>query len=113
MGFDAAFDYRAGNLSGQLAAAAPHGIDVYFDNVGGDHLAAAIDNMREFGRIAFCGTVAQYNNLSNPPSAPRNLFDLVERSITLQGFMVRNYYEAFLGMLRGENLRKMIVRNDP
>ncbi|WP_433655175.1 zinc-binding dehydrogenase [Nocardia sp. CA-128927] len=143
LGFDAAFDYRNSDVSAQLAQVAPTGIDVYFDNVGSAHLEAAIDALRERGRIAFCGAVAQYNNLARPPCAPRNLFDLVEKSIRLEGFMVRDYYdvrdeledflvphilagrvqdvrtivdgfdrmvEAFLGMLRGENLGKMIVR---
>jgi NADPH-dependent curcumin reductase CurA len=146
LGFDAAFNYRDHRqLPEQLAMAAPDGIDVYFDNVGGDHLEAAIGGMREHGRIAFCGAVAQYNDLNNPPSAPRNLFKLVERSIRLEGFLVRNYaslqteleefliphilegrvhnthtttdgfdqmVQAFLAILRGDNLGKMIVRVD-
>ena len=63
LGFDAGIDYRAGSLTEQLAKAAPDGIDVYFDNVGGDHLEAAIDALRDFGRIAWCGAINQYNNL--------------------------------------------------
>ncbi|WP_405430952.1 NADP-dependent oxidoreductase [Micromonospora sp. NBC_00617] len=90
LGFDAAIDYSAGELSAQLAAAAPDGIDVYFDNVGGDHLAAAIDALRDHGRIAWCGAVAQYNALT-PPAAPRNLFDIVGKQLRLEGFLVRDY----------------------
>ncbi|MGY0230314.1 NADP-dependent oxidoreductase [Longispora urticae] len=142
LGFDAALDYRAGDLTGQLAKAAPDGIDVYLDNVGGDHLEAAIASLREHGRIAWCGAVAQYSSLE-PPAAPRNLFGVMEKSLRLEGFLVRehldarpeleellvphiqsgrvsvdetvvdgidNMVSAFLGMLRGENLGKMIVR---
>ncbi|MEV6526133.1 NADP-dependent oxidoreductase [Longispora sp. NPDC051575] len=142
LGFDAALDYRAGDLTGQLAKAAPDGIDVYLDNVGGDHLEAAIASLREHGRIAWCGAVAQYSSLE-PPAAPRNLFEVMAKSLRLEGFLVRehldarpaleellvphiqsgrvsvdetvvdgidNMVSAFLGMLRGENLGKMIVR---
>lgn len=94
LGFDAALDYRAGNLAEQLEHAAPTGIDVSFDNVGGEHLAAAIGSLREFGRIAWCGAVSQYNDLRNPPSAPYNLYDLVGKSLRLEGFLVRNHMDA-------------------
>ncbi|MFJ7626104.1 NADP-dependent oxidoreductase [Streptomyces sp. NPDC097595] len=93
LGFDAAFDYREGGLAEQLAKAAPEGIDVYVDNVGGEHLEAAIGAMREYGRIAWCGAIAQYDS-AEPPPAPRNLFDLVEKSIRLEGFLVRNHRDA-------------------
>ncbi|GAA3574740.1 NADP-dependent oxidoreductase [Nonomuraea rosea] len=90
LGFDTAIDYRAGDLAGQLAAAAPDGIDVYLDNVGGDHLEAAIGVMRERGRIAWCGAVGQYNTAVAPP-APRNLYDIVGKQIRLEGFLVRDH----------------------
>ncbi|MFF3767178.1 NADP-dependent oxidoreductase [Streptomyces sp. NPDC001922] len=93
LGFDAAFDHRDGRLSEQLAKAAPDGIDVCIDNVGGEHLEAAIGAMREYGRIAWCGAIAQYD-ATEPPAAPRNLFDLVEKSIRLEGFLVRNHRDA-------------------
>ncbi|NEB54354.1 NADP-dependent oxidoreductase [Streptomyces griseus] len=93
LGFDAAFDHREGRLAEQLAKAAPEGIDVYIDNVGGEHLEAAIGAMREYGRIAWCGAIAQYD-ASEPPPAPRNLFDLVGKSIRLEGFLVRNHRDA-------------------
>ncbi|MGW1812918.1 NADP-dependent oxidoreductase [Streptomyces sp. NPDC002125] len=93
LGFDAAFDHRAGHLPEQLAKAAPDGVDVYVDNVGGAHLEAAIGAMREYGRIAWCGAIAQYD-AAEPPAAPRNLFDLVEKSIRLEGFLVRNHRDA-------------------
>lgn len=94
LGFDAAFDHRDGRLGEQLAKAAPGGIDVCVDNVGGTHLEAAIGAMREGGRIAWCGAIGQYNNASEPPAAPRNLFDLVEKSVRLEGFLVRNHRDV-------------------
>ncbi|MDJ0111407.1 NADP-dependent oxidoreductase, partial [Rhodococcus erythropolis] len=72
LGFDAAFDYHDGPITELLAAAAPDGIDVYFDNVGGEHLEAAIDAMNQGGRIALCGAIAQYNT-TEKPTAPHNL----------------------------------------
>ena len=72
LGFDAAFNYKDGDVKGQLAKAAPEGVDVYFDNVGGDHLEAAIANANTFGRIAMCGAIAQYND-TEPAPGPRNL----------------------------------------
>ncbi|MEU3502978.1 NADP-dependent oxidoreductase [Streptomyces hundungensis] len=93
LGFDAAFDYHDGPLAESLARAAPDGFDVYVDNVGGDHLEAAIGGLREYGRIAWCGAISQYN-ATEPPAAPRNLFDLVEKSIRLEGFLVRNHRAA-------------------
>ncbi|MFD5560400.1 NADP-dependent oxidoreductase [Kitasatospora griseola] len=92
LGFDAAFDYHDGPVADLLTAAAPDGIDVYLDNVGGDHLAAAIGAMRDFGRIAWCGAIAQYT--TELPAAPHNLFELVGRSIRLEGFLVRNHMDA-------------------
>ncbi|MFJ3214457.1 NADP-dependent oxidoreductase [Kitasatospora sp. NPDC086801] len=143
LGFDAAFDYHDGPIADRLREAAPDGLHVYLDNVGGDHLEGAISALRDYGRIAWCGAVAQYNHPRNPPAAPRNLFDVVGKSLRLEGFLVRNHrdaqpelYEflvphlrsgavvpdetivdgfdhvvdAFLGMLRGANTGKMIVR---
>ena len=94
LGFDAAFDYHSGPIADLLAKAAPEGIDVYFDNVGGDHLAAAIESLRDHGRVAWCGAIAQYNNLSTPPDAPHNLFDVVGKSLRIEGFLVRNHMDA-------------------
>ncbi|WP_163507498.1 NADP-dependent oxidoreductase [Fodinicola acaciae] len=94
LGFDAAFDYRTGNLVESLAKVAPAGIDVYFDNVGGEHLTAAIESLRDFGRVAWCGAVGQYNNLADPPAAPYNLFDVVGKSLRIEGFLVREHLDA-------------------
>ncbi|MER6992313.1 NADP-dependent oxidoreductase [Saccharopolyspora hirsuta] len=142
VGFDAAFDYHDGPVVEQLRAAAPDGIDVYFDNVGGEHLEAAIDVLNDFGRVAECGMISQYNN-TEPQPGPNNMFKLVTKRLRLEGFIVgdrahlkdqffaevggwlrdgkisyretvvdglRNAPEAFLGLLRGENTGKMLVK---
>lgn len=85
LGCDAVIDYRAEpDLSGALARAAPDGIDVYFDNVGGDHLAAAFDNARTHARFAECGMVGAYN--SGDSRAPAQLFKLIVNRIRMEGF---------------------------
>ncbi len=90
-GFDAAIDYRAGDLRGQLAEALPDGVDVYFDNVGGEHLEAALGAARQHGRIALCGAIAQYN-ATGPVTGPRNLAVAVGKRLTLRGFIVNDYF---------------------
>lgn len=90
LGFDAAFNYKDGDVTGQLAKAAPEGVDVYFDNVGGDHLEAAIANANTFGRIAMCGAIAQYND-TEPAPGPRNLGLSIGKCLTLRGFVVGQY----------------------
>lgn len=90
VGYDAAFDYHEGPVGESLAKAAPDGIDAYLDNVGGTHLEGAISALREYGRIARVGTVAQYN-ATEPPAAPRNLPDMVEKSLRMEGMHVRNH----------------------
>jgi NADPH-dependent curcumin reductase CurA len=142
LGFDAAFDYHDRPVGDSLAQAAPDGIDVYFDNVGGDHLEAAIDRMRRHGRAAICGMISVYN-AGKPVPGPTNLPMLIGKRLTLRGFLVidhddrrpefdaemsawlrdgqirfdettvdgiENGPEAFLGMLRGENTGKMVIR---
>lgn len=93
LGFDAAINYREGDLAGQLRQAAPEGIDVYFDNVGGDHLEAAIARMNTFGRVAMCGAIAQYND-TQPPTAPRNLALAIGKCLTLRGFVLGQYLDV-------------------
>ena len=90
LGFDAAFDYRDGPVAEQLGAAAPDGIDVYFDNVGGEHLEAAIGALRMRGRVAMCGAISAYNATELPPG-PRNLFLCVGKRLTLRGFIVGDH----------------------
>jgi NADPH-dependent curcumin reductase CurA len=141
-GFDAAFNYRAGPLPEQMKAAAPRGIDVYFDNVGGEHLETAIGALHRDGRVALCGAISSYN-ATKAPAGPRNLALAIGKRLTLRGFIVLdhddlypefmqvvgdwvregrvvlhetvvegldNAVDAFLGMLRGKNIGKMVVK---
>jgi NADPH-dependent curcumin reductase CurA len=87
LGFDAAFDYHDGPVSKRLREAAPDGIDVYFDNVGGEHLEAAIFSLRNHGRVALCGAVSAYN-ATEAPAGPRNLALAIGKRLTLRGFIV-------------------------
>jgi len=82
---DAAFNHRDGPVADLLRAAAPEGIDVYFDNVGGDHLEAAIGALRRGGRAALCGAVSAYD-ADEPRPGPANLFRAVTHELTLRGF---------------------------
>ncbi|MGC7101257.1 NADP-dependent oxidoreductase [Amycolatopsis lurida] len=142
LGYDAAIDYRAGSVADQLAEAAPDGIDVYVDHVGGDHLVAAIDALRHGGRIAMVGAISAYN-ATEPVPGPVNLFELGAKDATLRGMLVNSYFHvfpewigkaagwladgslrteltvaegierapaAFLDMMRGGNVGKMLVR---
>jgi NADPH-dependent curcumin reductase CurA len=142
LGFDAAFNYKKGPVGQQLKAAAPDGIDVYFDNVGGDHLTAALSALNTFGRVALCGAIHAYNATS-APSGPPNLGLAITKRLTLRGFIVTDHRDrtaafveevggwirdgrivcnetivdgldnapdAFIGMMRGDNLGKMVVR---
>jgi NADPH-dependent curcumin reductase CurA len=88
LGFDAAFDYHDGDVTDLLAAAAPEGIDCYFDNVGADHLRAALATMNPFGRVAACGMIAAYNE---QVPGPDNLFLIVGRKLTVRGFIVSDH----------------------
>ena len=93
LGFDAAVDYKDGNVFKALKAAAPDGIDVYFDNVGGDILEACLPQMNNFGRIACCGAVSQYDGI---PSAhgPRGVPGLiVVKRLIMQGFIVTDHMD--------------------
>ncbi|WP_434380397.1 NADP-dependent oxidoreductase [Melittangium boletus] len=143
LGFDAAFNYKDGPAAQALDALCPEGIDVYFDNVGGEQLDAALGKMKNFGRIALCGAISQYNATQRPPG-PSNLVLAVGKRLTLRGFIVsdhREHYadfvremsgwlregkvtlqetivegglgkapEAFIGLLRGDNTGKMLVK---
>jgi NADPH-dependent curcumin reductase CurA len=90
LGVDAAFNRHDGTLGASLAAAAPDGIDLYFDAVGGDHLEAALGAMRPFGRIALCGSVADYER---EPAGPRNLFLATSKNLTLRGYRGSSYVD--------------------
>jgi NADPH-dependent curcumin reductase CurA len=145
LGCDGAFDYRDTPVGSALRELAPDGIDVYFDNVGGDHLEAAIGALRNHGRIVACGSISRYNDVE-PTPGPRNMFLVVTKRLLLQGFIISDHYEhfpeflekasewvregrltyretviegienapnAFVGLLRGENLGKMLVQVGP
>ena len=144
LGLDGAVDYRAEPVRDGLARLAPEGVDLYFDNVGGDHLVAALDAMRLNGRVVLCGMISQFDAHERRPSID-HLIQAVLKRITLRGFIIRDHedlrpefeqrvsgwlrsgelvakqtvvddlahaVEAFLGMLRGENVGKMLVRLD-
>ncbi|MGV9241451.1 NADP-dependent oxidoreductase [Streptomyces nigra] len=141
-GFDAAFNYKNGPVAEQLKQAAPDGVDVYFDNVGGEHLEAAIGRLNRGGRIAVCGMISVYND-TEPAPGPRNLARLIQTRGRIEGFLVGDHYDlqpqfvqevgpwvasgelkyretvvegiennldAFFGVLRGDNIGKMIVK---
>jgi hypothetical protein len=144
IGFDAVFNYRERPVRDALHEAAPDGIDVYFDNVGGDHLEAAIGAMRNHGRIVACGSMSRYDDVE--PAAPRNLFMVVTKRLRMEGFLISEHFDrfpefverarewvrdgrlryretvvegienapsAFLGLLRGESIGKMLVKVGP
>lgn len=143
---DKAINYKkAGPLDRAVREALPGGIDVYFENVGGEHLNAALANMRPFGRIAVCGMIEQYNATSLPPG-PSNFISVIPLRLTIKGFIVSDYMnltpdflrdmagwtkagkmkwqetirdgienapDAFIGLFKGENTGKMLVRLAP
>jgi hypothetical protein len=142
LGLDAAFDYHDGPVADLLNAAAPDGIDVYFDNVGGDHLEAAIGSLHTHGRVALCGSISNYN-ATEPAPGPRNMSLIVGKRLTLRGYIILDHFDrmadfarevgawvregkvhhretvvegldnapdAFIGLLRGENTGKMLVK---
>lgn len=90
VGFTRAFDYHDGAVADLLAEAAPGGIDVFFDNVGGEHLEAAIGAFKEFGRGALCGAISGYN-ATEPAPGPRNMFMMVTKKLSLRGFIVGDH----------------------
>jgi NADPH-dependent curcumin reductase CurA len=141
LGFDEAFDYRETDVRDALA----DGIDVYFDNVGGPTLEAALAALRLRGRIVACGSISGYND-ERPRPGPRNLFLIVTRRLRMEGYIISDHYDrfpaflaqmgpwvregavryretivdgieaaprAFIGLLEGENVGKMLVRVQP
>ena len=92
---DNAFNYKEvgeDNISSELRKLCPNGIDIYFDNVGGKHLEAALDNMKVFGKIVLCGMISQYNVPPSQQSGPSNLFLAITNRLKIQGFIVRDHY---------------------
>ena len=91
---DAAIDYKNESVAARLGELCPNGIDVYFDNVGGQILEAAIGKMAAHGRIVLCGMVSGYND-AHPVPGPANLFELVARQIRMEGFLAYSFLSHF------------------
>jgi hypothetical protein len=87
LGFDACVDYKGGNLAADLKAACPKGIDVYFENVGGEILDTVLLQMNLFGRIPVCGLISAYNATSMP-EGPQNLRCVLTQRLKMQGLIV-------------------------
>jgi NADPH-dependent curcumin reductase CurA len=90
LGLDAVINYKQGELRHSLKAAAPKGIDVYFENVGGEHLNAALPRMNALGRIAVCGMISAYNNFGAVSEPVTTLSNIIYNRVTIRGFV---YYE--------------------
>ena len=91
-GFDAAFNYKTGPTLDQLNRIAPDGIDVYFDNVGGESLEAALSTLRVHGRIIACGGISSYND-EKPKPGPANLFNMTTKRLTMKGLIVGDWLD--------------------
>jgi NADPH-dependent curcumin reductase CurA len=91
-GFDQAFNYKTGPVRDQLLQAAPDGIDVYFDNVGGESLEAALAALRTHGRIIACGGISGYNE-DKPKPGPANLFNMTTKRLTMKGLIVSDWLD--------------------
>ena len=142
LGFGVGINYKTQDVMSELASACPLGIDVYFDNVGGEISDAAMENLADFARIAICGQISQYN-LAEPALGPRNVRLLTTHQARMEGFLVfqfaarhdqgrrriagwiregkikykedvvegiENAPTAFIGMMRGENFGKLLVK---
>ena len=92
LGFDAAIDYKSENVHDRLHEECPKGINVFFDNVGGQILDDALMNMANHGRIVLCGGISSYNEQELPPG-PKNYMQLVIRRCSMQGFIVIDYFD--------------------
>ena len=143
LGADHAFNYRSGSIARELHVGLPDGIDVYFENVGGAHLDAAMGQMRPLGRVPVCGMISAYNTKSARSEGVTTLANMIYNRVTMRGFVVYEFEErreefladmrrwiaegrltwretihegierapeALIGLLRGENLGKMLVR---
>ena len=142
LGFDVGINYKTQDVVAELALACPLGIDVYFDNVGGEVTDAVMENLADFARLAICGQISQYN-LAEPALGPRNVRLLTTHQARMEGFLVfqftarhdqarqriagwiregkvkyredvvegiENAPAAFIGMMRGENFGKLLVK---
>lgn len=94
LGFDATINYKTEELRPALARACPNGIDVYFDNVGGEQLDAALARINLHARVVICGFISQYNS-EEPASGPRNYTALLVQRARMEGFLVLDYVKEF------------------
>lgn len=95
LGVDAVINYKTTqDLNESLHQAAPQGIDVYFENVGGEHLTAALNNMNDHGRIAVCGMISQYND-TTPTPGPNNLAMIIIKKLKIEGFIVFEHWDQY------------------
>jgi NADPH-dependent curcumin reductase CurA len=99
LGFDGVFDYRERSPRDGLAELASDGIDIYFDNVGGEHLEAAIGALRKYGRVVACGSISRYND-AEPTPGPRNMFMVVTKRLRLQGYIISDHSDRFGDFVR-------------
>jgi hypothetical protein len=115
LGLDAAVDYKAGNLAADLQAACPQGIDVYFENVGGEILDTVLPLMNRFGRIPLCGLISAYN-ATTPPPGPRNLRSVLTQRLKIQGLIVFDWAdridEAIRDLGKWYSEGKLKIRED-
>lgn len=108
-----AIDYKAGPIGPQLAALAPNGVDVYFDNVGGEALDAVLSQINRRGRIVLCGGISQYGDMDHV-RGPSNYLQMIAQSVTMQGFTMRDYMdrvpEAFMSLMQWQAAGEIIFR---
>ena len=93
MGVDSVINYKKENIFDALKAACPNGIDIYFDNVGGDTLDAALTLMNKFGRIPVCGLISMYNDWSS--TGPKMYRNILMKTLTVTGFLVSDFADQF------------------
>jgi len=95
-GVDAAFNYKkTDDIIAEVGEKCPNGIDVYYENVGGAHLEAALEHMNKFGRVVMCGMIAIYN-ATKPTPGPSNLASIIRKQLTLQGFIVSDHFDILM-----------------
>jgi NADPH-dependent curcumin reductase CurA len=94
LGFDAAINYRTENVATRLRSLCPHGIDLYYDNVGGEILDTCLAQLALHGRIVMCGAISVYN-AEERPTGPGNIFNLIIKRARMEGFLVLDYLDRF------------------
>ena len=95
LGFDAAVNYKTDDVAASLRTLCPGGIDLYYDNVGGEILDTCLAQLALRGRIVLCGAISVYNEKSRP-AGPRNIFNLIIKRGRMEGFLVLDYLDRFL-----------------